>query len=161
MNEQTYLEHMAAAERTLYRIACGMLSSEQDRQDALSETAARCWAKRHTLQNEAYFTTWSARILINVCKGLYRRSRWMRPMPEELPDLPSPDGTAEVELRLAIEALEAKYRLVIVMHYLEGFSLQEMAEILRVPIGTVKFRLHQARKLLNVELVDDVREEST
>ncbi len=160
MNEQAYLEHMAAAERTLYRIACGMLSSEHDRQDALIETATRCWAKRHTLKNTAYFTTWSARILINVCRGMYRRMRWTAPMPEQLPDIPEADKSAEVELRLVIERLEPKLRVVIILHYLEGFSLQEMAEILQVPVGTIKFRLHQARKALRVEL-DDGREEQS
>ncbi len=160
MNEQTYLECMSNAERTLYRIACGMLSSEHDRQDALIETATRCWAKRYTLKNPAYFTTWSARILINVCKDMYRRSRWIRPMPEILPDIPDEDKSAGVELRMSIEALDPKYRVVIVMHYLEGFSLQDIAEVLRIPLGTAKYRLHQARKALRVEL-DDGREEFT
>ncbi len=158
MNEQTYLECMANAERTLYRIACGMLSSEHDRQDALIETAARCWAKRHTLKKQEYFTTWSARILINVCKGMYRRRKWQIVMTEPWPETPVPDRTAEVELKLSIEALEPKYRVVIVMHYLEGFSLQEMADVLQIPLGTVKFRMHQARKALKVQL-DDGRED--
>ncbi len=160
MNESTYLTRMAGAEKTLYHIACGMLSSEHDRQDALLETAALCWQHRYRLKNEDYFTTWSARILINVCRSMYRRTRRLQPMPEEMPDIPAPDRMAEVELRLSIEKLPPKYRVVIVMHYLEGFSLQEMAEVLRIPVGTVKYRMHQARKALRVEL-DEGKEAST
>lgn len=155
MNEQTYLERMAAAEKTLYHIACGMLSSEQDRQDALLETAARCWEHRHTIRQEAYFTTWSARILINVCRSMYRRAKWVRPMPEDLPEVASPDAYGGSELRLTLDVLPPKLRVVLVMHYLDGFSLQEIAEVLRIPQGTVKYRLHQARKQLKIELTEE------
>ncbi len=155
MNESTYLSRMAAAEKTLYHIACGMLSDEHDRQDALQETATICWQRRSSLRQEEYFTTWSARILINVCKSMYRRSRRLRPMTEEIPELPAPDNMGDTEIRLAIEMLEPKLRVVIVMHYLEGFSLKEMAEIICIPVGTVKYRLHQARKALRVELGEE------
>lgn len=159
MNESTYLSRMAAAEKTLYRIACGMLSAEHDRQDALQETAAICWQRRNSLRQEEYFTTWSARILINVCKSMYRRSRRLRPMLEAMPELPAADNMGDVELRLSIKKLEPKLRVVIVMHYLEGFSLKEMADILCIPMGTVKYRLHQARKALRVE-IDEEKEAS-
>ncbi len=157
MDEQTYLARIAAAEKTLYHIACGMLSSEQDRQDALSETAARCWANRHALRREEYFTTWSARILINVCRSMYRRQRFLRPWGDDLPEPAVEDDHSRVEMQQALNALDAKCRVVIVMHYMEGFTVQEMAEVLRIPAGTVKYRLHQARKALRIEL-DDGRE---
>ncbi len=154
MNEQTYLNHMAAAEKTLYHIACGMLSTEADRQDALIETATRCWAHRHELKQECYFTTWSARILINVCRSMYRHQKFTAPMPENMPEPAAEDDRTAFEVRQAIDALAPRHRVVIVMHYLEGFSLQEMADILRLPLGTVKYRLHQARKSLRIELND-------
>ncbi len=155
MDEGTYLAMMAAAEKTLYHIACGMLSQEADRQDAMLETAARCWAHRDELREMAYFTTWSARILINVCKGMYRRKRFAVPMPDNMPEPPAPDEFSGRELRMTLDALPQKMRVVIVMHYLEGFSVQEMAEVLNIPAGTVKFRLHQARKALKLELNEE------
>lgn len=158
MDEQTYLARMAAAESTLYHIACGMLTCEQDRQDALIETATRCWAHRQELRQEGYFTTWSARILINVCRSMYRRQRIWVPWRDDIPEPAAEDDQTRLELQQALDALHPRYRVVIVMHYLEGFSVQEIAGVLRIPAGTVKYRLHQARKALRIEL-DDGREE--
>lgn len=154
MNEQTWLEHMAAAEKTLYHVACSLLSSESDRQDALVETAARCWEHRTKLRQEAYFTTWSVRILINVCHTMHRSAK--RTL--SLQDAPEPaaesSGLQNLPLRMALEALPEKLRLVTVMYYMEGFSIHEVSRALRVPEGTVKARLFQARKKLRVQLDD-------
>ncbi|MGN0794181.1 MAG: RNA polymerase sigma factor [Aristaeellaceae bacterium] len=154
MNEQTWMEHMAAAEKTLYHVACSLLSSESERQDALSETVTRCWAHRDRLRNEQFFTTWSVRILINVCHSMQRVSRRLAPLEQA----PEPAGECEelrnLPLRLALEALPEKLRLVTVMYYLEGFSVSEVSRALGVPAGTVKARLHQARKKLRVQLDD-------
>ncbi len=158
MDEQTWLARMAAAEKTLYHIACGMLVSEPDRQDAMCETAMRCWEHRRELREEKYFTTWSARILINVCRTMYRKKRFFTLWSDNAPEQASEDDHTRLEVQSALEALPAKYRVVLVMQYLEGFTIQEMADILRIPAGTVKYRLHQARKLLRLEL-DNGREE--
>lgn len=157
MNEQTYLAHMAAAEKTLYHIACGMLSSEQDRQDALIETAMRCWEHRKELRQEAYFTTWSARILINVCKSMYRKQRFWRLWDEHVPEPAAEDNYTHIAVNQALEALSPKHRVVLVMQYMEGFTIQEIADVLKVPAGTVKCRIYQAKKKLRIEL-DDGRE---
>ncbi len=59
------------------------------------------------------------------------------------------------ELQEALRALEEKYRLVVVMHYLEGYSVDELARILRLPAGTVKWRLKRARTLLRESLSEE------
>ena len=69
---------------------------------------------------------------------------------EDVGERPAPQG--DTELRLALDALPERYRLPLVLHYLEGFSVEDIARTLRMPSGTVKYRLHQARKALRVEL---------
>ena len=155
MNEQTWLEHMAAAEKTLYHVACSLLPSESDRQDALAETVTRCWAHRDRLRNEQYFTTWSVRILINVCHSMQRAARRMTPLEQAPEPAAECEGLRNLPLRLALEALPEKLRLVTVMYYLEGFSIPEISRALGVPAGTVKARLHQARSRLRVQLDDE------
>ena len=122
MNEATWIEKMRAVEGTLYHVTCAMLREEYDRRDAMQETALRAWEKQSTLRREEYFGTWAVRICINVCKDIRRKSK-----PDTL-------------------------RLPVVLYYLDGLTVAETAQALGVPVGTVKFRLHQARKKLRVEL---------
>ena len=155
MNEQTWLEHMAAAEKTLYHVACSLLTSESDREDAMVETAARCWEHRDELRQEAYFTTWSVRILINVCHAMHRKSRRYVPLEAAPEPATESEGIGHLPLRMALEALPEKQRLVTVMYYMEGFTIQEVGRVLNVPEGTVKARLHAARKKLRVQLSEE------
>lgn len=153
MNEQSYLAHMRAAEKRLYHITCAMLSCESDRQDAMAETALRCWAHRDSLKNEEYFTTWSVRILINVCRTMFRGRKYELCV-ENVPERPDRGGALDdLEMRSLLESLPEKTRVITIMYYLEGMSVREVAQAIGVPEGTVKFRLHQARKALQLELL--------
>ena len=119
----------------------------------MQETALRAWQRRDTLREEKFFTTWVTRILINVCHGMYRRQkRWVLTEQVE-PGQYVPSGDAE--LRMTLETLPEKLRLPLWLFYLEGFSIAELAQTLGVPEGTVKYRLHQARKALKVELTEE------
>ena len=151
MDEQTFLTCLQAAENTLYHVACTLLRSEADRCDALQDTALRAWQHRDTLRQREYFTTWAVRILINVCRSMGRRQGRMVPT-DTLQDRPAPEG--DTELHLVLDAMPEKHRLPLVLFYLEGFSIQEMARALGIPAGTVKYRLHQARKALKLEMND-------
>ena len=149
MEEQVWVERMREAETSLYHVACAILDSETDRRDAMQETALRAWEHRRSLRNEAYFKTWVTRIAVNVCRDILRRNRRVTPV-ETLPDSPAPDSSTE--LYATIESLQERLRLPLVLHYLEGYSVEETARALGVPSGTVKFRLHEARKALRIEL---------
>ena len=149
MDEQTWLERMREAETSLYHVACAILNSEADRRDAMQETALRAWEHRRTLRNEAYFKTWVTRIAVNVCKDLIRRNKRTIPV-SEMPEGPAQESPSE--LYMTIEGLPEKLRLPLVLYYLEGFSVEETARALGLPSGTIKFRLHEARKALRVEL---------
>ena len=57
-------------------------------------------------------------------------------------------------VRRAVDALPEKYRIVVLLYYMEELSVAQIASLLRVPVGTVKSRLHQARKLLRQQLTE-------
>ena len=69
---------------------------------------------------------------------------------DTVPDRPAPESEA-LEMRMMLEALPDRQRIPIVLHYLEGFSLEEIARVQQISIGMVKYRMHQARKALRVE----------
>ena len=69
---------------------------------------------------------------------------------ETLPDQAAPEDH-DLETRLMLDNLPEKQRVPLVLHYLEGFSLEEISQMLHVSVGIVKYRMHQARKKLRVE----------
>lgn len=149
MEERPFTQKLLESEPLLYRIACALLRSEADRQDAMQETALKAWKSRASLREEQYFRTWISRIMVNECHNLHRKNSRYVPV-EELPDRPAPDS-GEQETRLMLESLPEKQRVPLVLHYLEGFSLEEIARVQHISLPLVKYRMHQARKALRVE----------
>ena len=149
MDERRFTQKLLESEPMLYRIACALLRSEADRQDAMQETALKAWKNRTSLREEQYFRTWISRIMVNECHNLHRKNSRYVPV-EELPDRPAPDS-GEQETRLMLESLPEKQRVPLVLHYLEGFSLEEIARVQHISLALVKYRMHQARKALRVE----------
>ena len=157
MTQQSFTRQVLGCERTLYRVARAMLRRPVDQQDAVQEAVAKAWAKRDTLREERYFATWLTRILINECTQIARRQRRVELMRDWQEDaLTACAGFAEPSaVDAALDALPDRLRLPTVLHYLEGFSLAEIAGMLHVPLGTVKARLHTARGALRLELSND------
>lgn len=154
MLQAEFIQRVRACERRLYRVARTMLPGECDCEDAVQEALLRAWNRRDTLKQEAYFETWLIRILINQCKSFYRRRP---PAPTELTeDIPQP-APEESPLLDALSALPRKPRVALELHYIEGYSVKEIARILNAPEGTVKWRLSKGRALLK-EIID--REEA-
>ena len=149
LEERPFTQKLLESEPMLYRIACALLRSEADRQDAMQETALKAWKNRASLREEQYFRTWISRIMVNECHNLHRKNSRYVPV-EELPDRPAPDS-GEQETRLMLESLPEKQRIPLVLHYLEGFSLEEIARVQHISLALVKYRMHQARKALRVE----------
>ena len=139
-----------AAEPTLDRVARSMLPCEADCADAAQSAILRAWEKLDTLKSPEYFRTWLVRILINECRSALRRRARFAGEPDE--SLPAPEPERYDELYAALYSLDEKYRLPVTLHYLEGFRLAEIAEMLRLPQGTVATRLRRARELLREEL---------
>jgi RNA polymerase sigma-70 factor (ECF subfamily) len=157
MDKQFFISEVKSAERNLYRIARSYLPSDTDAADAVQEALTRAWAKRGTLHEPEYFRTWLTRIVINVCKSSLRgrgRVQLMAEVPEP-PILPSMHTEYSL-LREALRVLDVKYRVPLVLFYLDGYSLKEIAKMLVLPQGTVKNRLFRAREKLRAQLQEEV-----
>ena len=153
MNSIEFSDCVLEMEPTLYRVAYGLLLNRTDCADAVQEALLKAWEKRRQLREEAYFRTWLTRILINECYCMLRKKKRTIPL-EELPE-PAAPPDADHELHDAIARLDGKLRLPIILHYMEGYSVGEVAELLRLPAGTVKTRLFKARKILRLQLIDE------
>ena len=151
MNRTEFIERVRACERRLYRVSRTMLRSDSDCEDAVQETLLKAWAKLATLRQEQFFETWLIRILINECRTIYRRRP---PSQDEIPEsLAAPDEDHSV--MNALMNLPEKYRIPTELHYIEGYGISEIARMLFIPEGTVKWRLSRARALLKNELGEE------
>ena len=154
MTKEVFAEGITAMTKQLYRVSCGLLRSEADREDAVQETILRAWEKLDTLKHEEFFRTWVVRILINECRSIGRQRSRVIPI-DELPetvDEAAPSDEQTRELRQAVMALPDALRLPVILHYVEGYDVTEAGKILGIPAGTVKSRLSRARKQLKLEL---------
>ena len=144
-----------ACERRLYRIALSMLKSDADAADAIQEAVFKGWLHRAALRDGEKFDAWLTRILVNECRNVQRRwKRRAEPLDERAAACePPPDQ----ELHDALMALPERLRLPLVMHYLEGYPLREIASILGIAQTTVKARLHQARGALRRALSTEAK----
>ena len=126
---------------TLYRIARGQLMIEADQQDAV----------------ERYLQTWVIRILLNACHDIQRHEKRVYPV-SSIPDRPL-DEPECVDLRDALLQLKEKYRVPVILHYIEGYEIRHVSEILKLPASTVKTRLMRGRARLRDILNEEALEE--
>lgn len=155
MRNEEFTQAILGMTDTLYRVAATQLRQRADREDAVQECLRKAWEKRHRLRDERYLQTWVIRILLNECHTIQRRMA--RTLPAE--DVPAVQHSREEgPLKAALLRLEERYRVPILLHYLEGYSVAEVAAVLRVPQGTVKTRLARGRKALKALLDEEVFE---
>jgi len=154
LTKDVFSQRIIAMTDVLYRVAWSQLRQQADREDAVQETIRRAWEKQAYLRDERYMQTWVIRILLNVCDKLRRKSARMVPaeyIPAVHHDLPQ-----ETPLLDALFSLEEKFRLPLQLRYVEGYSVAEVARILRLPEGTVKSRLSRGRDKLKAIINEEV-----
>lgn len=150
MTKEEFAGRVLEIKDTLYRLSATLLKRECDREDAVSEAVARGLARLGSLRREEAFEAWMARILINACYTQLRRSSREIPV-EALPEvLAAPEASAN--LYSLFWGVDEKYRLPMVLYYVEGYEVAQVSRILRRPVGTVKSQLMRGRKLLKDHL---------
>lgn len=132
----------------LYKTGRAILSSDEDVADAIQETILAAFEGIGELREPKYFTTWLTRILINKCREKIReKSRLI--LVEKFPESLTEDAAYEnVEWKEALSCLDEKYRLILMLYYVEGFRTEDIGQMLDIPGATVRTRLARGRKLL-------------
>jgi len=157
VTNEAFTEAIIRMTPTLYRIARGQLMIEADQQDAVQEAIRRSWEKRENLKDERYLQTWVIRILLNACHDIQRHEKRVYPV-SEIPDRPL-DAPESADLRGALLQLKEKYRVPVILHYIEGYEIRHVSEILKIPASTVKTRLMRGRTRLRDILNEEALEE--
>jgi RNA polymerase sigma-70 factor (ECF subfamily) len=150
---------VAAHLSSTFRTALAILGSEADARDACQEAFLKAWRELPRLRDIGRFDAWLGRILVNACRSALRtrRRRHVREIRVEDPSAARLVARAQSvddrlgqfdSLQRAFERLSVAERTLLALHYLEHRPLVEIAGMLGVPQGTVKSRLHAARRSL-------------
>ena len=131
--------------QSMYKIAAAYLKSDEDVADAIQDTILSCYENLRNLRKNRYFKTWLIRILINKCKDVIQKNKLVTFM-EQIPETPFHEEYETIECLQTLEPLDSKYRLVVLLYYMEGFSVREISDALDMKESTVKSRLHRGRK---------------
>jgi RNA polymerase sigma-70 factor (ECF subfamily) len=142
-----------------FRLAVAILGNEADAADAAQNALVAAWRELPKLRDVAAFNGWFHRIIVNECRMQIRRNGRSREVPYDADRLDPPGGDTRAAATLtsvealdllegAFEQLDPEDRSMVVLHHLEGWPLAEIAESLHMPVGTVKWRLHEARQVL-------------
>ena len=158
MDAVTFQTEAMRYERLMYHVGYSILHSDQDCADAVQEALMRAWQKRDTLRSQARFRQWLMKILVNTCRDMLRQRQKVVCMPLEEDTLPAQPPAEPLPLRECIDLLKPEWRITVLLYYLEGFSVAEIADSLGLPQGTVKTRLMTARARLSTLLREDWEE---
>lgn len=135
----------------LYRLALSHLQNAEDAQDAVQDVFAKYLSDTPAFADEVHERAWFIRVTINRCHDLIRRSKVRSYVPlEDVSDIAA-DGGENSDVREVMKALSVipdTYREAVILHYLEGYSVEETAEILNLSVSAVKMRLMRGREAL-------------
>ena len=138
----------------LYKICLVILCNEQDVQDAIQDTFCRYLEKKPDFRNEEHEKAWLIKVATNICRDMIRfRVRHPKVSIDEVENILAAPEQRET-LKELLE-LPIKNKTVIYLHYVEGYSIKEIADILGITESAVKSRLLRGRK----QMRDTVRME--
>lgn len=164
-------ELVAKYERKVYAIAYRFMGNPEDAGDLTQEAFLKAYQSIKSFRQEASFSTWICRIVSNVCRDQLRKNKrqsqnsldedvWLEEgtVQKQLKDQrPTPDEVYESKelkeyLQGLINNLNPEYKMVVILRDIQGYSYEEIAQILDCSLGTVKSRLNRARKALRDQI---------
>jgi len=152
----------------VYRAAMALTGDHGVSEEVLMDTFGRAYTHRRRLRTDISPLPWLHKVALNLCyTRLGRRRLPSEPVTEIVAERLADAGAGpatnaewaelRVIVREGIAGLSAKHQAVVILYYLEGHSLQETADELGLPLGTVKSRLHHALRDLRGRLASDLR----
>ncbi len=150
--------YSASYRRVVAQVAL-LTGSRPDAEECVQEAVVRLvprWSKVSQYDDPE---AWLRRVAMRVATGRWRRARvaasHLGSLGRAVPEIPGPEGSG-IDLQRALLALPLSQRQVVVLHYLVGLPVEDVARELRLPAGTVKSRLSRARTALAVLLSEEI-----
>lgn len=154
-DENSFTEIIILINDDLYKIARARVSNEDDIEDAIQETMLEAYKSIKKLKNPSKFKKWIIKILINKCNRIYRR-KYKKDVPideyTEVFENEKSKEISELENNLnfydIIKILNYEERIIMILYYMEEYTVREIKEILHMNINTINTVLFRARQKL-------------
>ncbi|SEQ34849.1 RNA polymerase sigma factor SigW [Piscibacillus halophilus] len=174
-NHEAFGEIIDYYQHGVYQHCYRMLGNHHDAQEITQETFVRAYTSIQSFKHKNKFAPWLYRIATNLTIDWMRKKKPLHILDQPISDDyssthldqinsegPTPEDCLEIQelndtVQEALLELPIKYRSVIVLKYVRDLSLQEIAESLDLPVGTVKTHLHRGREALRKSLVKTIR----
>ena len=139
----------------LYRVALSHLQNKEDAEDAVQDVFTKYITVCSKFSEDAQEKAFLIRATVNRCHDLVRRKKIREhDSLDDITEIPAEnEGTGE--MMKSLNMLPEKYKTAIILHYLEGFSVEEVAKILSISLSGAKMRLSRGRELLKNLIVDE------
>ncbi len=164
-DETSFEQLIESCKTKAYNIAWRYMRNEQDAMDALQESLIKVFRHLCKFKGESSFDTWVYRIVVNTCNDMLRKSSRSKAAAPAYADeegdlvikMPDPGPTPAEALEQkeqsrfildCLERLQPEQKEIIVLRDIQGFSYQELSEILECSIGTIKSRINRSRRRL-------------
>lgn len=158
MNDHELCELLIALEPRLLRIAGHYLACYADRQDAVQECYFNAWKYRNSIRDSKYISTWVIRILINKCKDIQRKQSMLCSHIDYKEQKQESENEAnrvieKMDLERAFDTMNEMERQILYLRYYKAYMLPEIADMTKLPIGTVQSRLYRSLKRLSTRMM--------
>lgn len=159
MDKLDFNQVYAQCQSQVWKLVARYVSSKEDREDLFQEIFLKVHQALPRFRGEAAINTWVYRIAVNTALNhvaRQKRYQWLkqvvtswRPIAAEQPEV------SEQKVFAPLAKLNAQQRMIILLADVEERKLEEIAELLKMPLGTVKSNLHRAREIIKKEVKDD------
>ena len=132
----------------LYRLSLSHLQSAHDAEDAVHDVFAKYISEPRQFKDKEHEEAWFVKITVNHCRDLLRKKKYRTHLSlDEVHHLKT-EGIEENSVLEIVGRLSERYKSVIILHYLEGYSIDEVSFMLGLSVSAVKMRLSRGRELL-------------
>lgn len=147
MEKDSYVNLIAQYGDMLYRIAIVILKNQMDAQDAVQSTFIKYIEKSPRLASGQHLQRWLAKVCTNICIDMLRQRKRQADLHiEDIGEIYCLEESSGIFD--ALIKMEEKFRIVLTLHYIEGYSVDEIAKIINRTPSAVKMRLKKGRRLL-------------
>lgn len=153
-NDDAFVELIEEKKEKLTRIAFRYCMNETLVEDVMSETIYQCYRYRKKCKQPEYFDSWLIRILINECLKEIKKNQRQCELLVDVQDKHYHD----IALKTMVYDCKEPERSILILHFFEGLTLQEIASILDKPLNTIKTKYYRILKEFQIELKGDLYE---
>ena len=154
-------EYLRLYKDDVYRVALYFTKNKDDAEDLTQDAFIRAYTFFNRFRHDTNFKAWILKIMRNLYITQVKKKRFTVEHQDEHMVMPHSNNNTEKQLldslrvmdvKKAIDLLPAEFKEIIILCELEGYSYEEIAKIIGIPVGTVRSRLHRARLLLRERL---------